>query len=84
MIRIQNVPSSTFLPGNSRDAHVSIFLTAENVPVTLSKNNSNNDSDILAEYNGGVITRRILNSKFQTALLSINHGIKLWEGRWKC
>jgi len=42
---------------------VSIFLTAENVPVTLSKNNSNNDSDILAEYNGGVITRKDIELK---------------------
>ena len=52
---------------------VSIFLTAENVPVTLSKNNSNNDSDILAEYNGGVITRKDIELKISKTVPLLNN-----------
>ncbi|HQC31650.1 MAG TPA: peptidyl-prolyl cis-trans isomerase [Candidatus Cloacimonas sp.] len=42
---------------------ISIFLIAENIPVMEIKNSSNNDSEILAEYNGGVITRKDLETK---------------------
>ncbi|MEN6444633.1 MAG: peptidyl-prolyl cis-trans isomerase [Candidatus Cloacimonas sp.] len=58
-----------------------LLLAAENVPVSVNSDRRINDSDILAEYDGGVITRKDLNDKISSLPPQYQARYKTVEGQ---